>query len=373
LEKFRLKIAQHDHKLVASHKIISMMSCHKTLIAFLLFFSYFTIISCKKSSSAPSPAGVAPTNLVVNADISTDGTGKVSFTATADNAVSYVYEFGDGNAATVPTGITQYTYTMAGTNNFTVKVTAVSSSNLYASKSISITVTHVLVVVWSDEFDTDGPPDPTKWGYDLGNGSNGWGNNESEYYTNRTDNAVVIGGSLKITAIKENYMGSNYTSARLLTQNKFSFKYGKVEVRAKLPAGVGTWPAIWMLGSDIATAGWPNCGEIDIMEHLGRDLNKIYGTLHYPGHSGSNADGGTKLISNATSEFHIYSLEWSEGAIAIYVDGQLVHSVTNSSSIPFNHDFFLIMNIAMGGGFGGAIDPAFTNASMEIDYVRVYQ
>jgi beta-glucanase (GH16 family) len=159
----------------------------------------------------------------------------------------------------------------------------------------------------------------------------------------------------------------------LLSKNKFAFTYGKVEVRAKLPAGVGTWPAIWMLGSDISSAGWPNCGEIDIMEHRGSELNKIFGTLHYPGRSGGNADGGTKVISNATTEFHTYSIDWSATAIKIYVDDQLYHTVANSASIPFNHDFFFILNIAMGGGFGGTVDPAFTNATMEIDYIRVYK
>jgi beta-glucanase (GH16 family) len=346
------------------------MKLHKTLALLFLLFSYFTGIGCKKSSSAP-PAGVAPTNLTLDAVISTDGSGKVSFTATADNAVSYVYYFGDGNAATTASGSIEYTYTTEGTNNFTVKVTAKSSSDLYASKSISITVNHVLAVVWSDEFNTDGAPDPAKWGYDIGAG--GWGNQELQYYTSRADNAVVINGVLKITAKKEDYSGSAYTSARLLSKGKYEFKYGKVEARAKLPEGVGTWPAIWMLGSDIGTVGWPACGEIDIMEHLGRDLNKIYGTLHYPGRSGGNADGATKVISNATTEFHIYTLEWSPALIKISVDGEQVHSVVNSASIPFNHDFFLIMNIAMGGNFGGAMDPAVTGATMEVDYIRVYQ
>jgi beta-glucanase (GH16 family) len=128
-----------------------------------------------------------------------------------------------------------------------------------------------------------------------------------------------------------------------------------------------------MLGSDISSAGWPACGEIDIMEHKGSDLNKIYGTLHYPGRSGGNADGNTKVISNATTEFHIYSLDWSATSIKIYVDGQLIHSVANSSGIPFNHDFFFIMNVAMGGTFAGSVDPAFTSATMEVDYIRVYQ
>ncbi|MBU0697322.1 MAG: glycoside hydrolase family 16 protein [Bacteroidetes bacterium] len=227
-------------------------------------------------------------------------------------------------------------------------------------------------LVWADEFNVDGAPDPNKWGYDLGNG-NGWGNAELEYYTNRPENVIVKNGTLRINAIKENYNGSAYTSARMLSQNKYAFTYGKVEVKAKLPVGIGTWPAIWMLGGDIKSVGWPNCGEIDIMEHLGRDINNIYATLHYPGHSGGNANGATKMIQNATTEFHVYSLEWSPSIIKMFVDDQLVHSVSNSSNIPFNHDFFFIMNLAMGGNFGGPVDPAVTNATMEVDYIRVYK
>jgi len=330
--------------------------------------------ACSKKGSANEVSGTPPTDLAIHADISTDGSGNVSFTATATNAVTYDYEFGDGVVATTASGITSHQYTLAGTNTYTVAVTAKSSTGLTLKKSVSVTVTinaGTPTLVWSDEFNTDGAPDPAKWGYDLGAG--GWGNAELEYYTNRPENAIVGGGVLKINAIKENFSGSAYTSARLLSKDKYAFKYGKVEVRAKLPAGVGTWPAIWMLGSDAATAGWPGCGEIDIMEHLGRDLNKIYGTLHYPGHSGGGANGNTKMISNATTEFHKYGLEWSAESIKISVDDEVFHVVPNSNGIPFNHDFFFILNVAMGGGFGGPVDPAFTNATMEIDYIRVYK
>ena len=159
----------------------------------------------------------------------------------------------------------------------------------------------------------------------------------------------------------------------ILTQNKKAFTYGRVDIRAKLPKGKGMWPALWMLGSNINTAGWPACGEADIMEHRGSELNKIFGTLHYPGHSGANGDGSTIVIANATTQFHIYTLDWSPSTIKISVDGQLFHTVINSNSIPFNQDFFLLLNVAMGGNFGGAVDPAFTNATMEVDYVRVYK
>jgi beta-glucanase (GH16 family) len=332
------------------------------LLSVTAFFS-----SCKKSGGTDT--NVAPTNLIVNAVVSTDNSGNVAFTASATNAVSYDYDFGNGNYQTVTSGNVTYRYPTSGT--YTVKVTAKSASRQTISKSIQVTVTVAMSLVWSEEFNTDGVPDGSKWGYDLGAG--GWGNNEAEYYTNRTDNAVVSGGTLKIIAKAESYSGSSYTSARLLSKDKFSFKYGKIEVRAKLPAGLGTWPAIWMLGNNVSTAGWPDCGEIDIMEHRGNELNKIFGTVHYPGHSGANGVGSTLTISNATTEFHIYSLEWDATAIKFFVDGQLFETVPNNSSMPFNQNFFIILNVAMGGNFGGTIDPAFTSAAMEIDYVRVYQ
>jgi len=225
-------------------------------------------------------------------------------------------------------------------------------------------------LIWSDEFNYNGAPDSTKWNYDLGAG--GWGNQELEYYTNRPQNVKVGDGKLHITALKEDYEGSEYTSARILTKGKFSFKYGRVVVSAKLPTGVGTWPAIWMLGSNIDSVGWPACGEIDIMEHLGRDLNKIYGTLHYPGHSGAHANGKTAMIANA-GEFHIYEVEWSPKEIKISVDGKVYQAVKNSKQIPFNHNFFIIINMAMGGNFGGPVAADVSKETMEVDYVRVYQ
>ncbi|MNP93146.1 Beta-glucanase precursor [compost metagenome] len=223
-------------------------------------------------------------------------------------------------------------------------------------------------LVWSDEFNTDGSPDAAKWGYDLGAG--GWGNSEAQTYTNSANNVIVQGGNLKITAKKE---GSGYTSARLKTEGKYEFTYGKIEVKAKLPTGGGTWPAIWSLGADYATNAWPACGEIDYMEHKGNEPNVIHGSLHYPGHSGGNPSTGTTTIANASSEFHVYKTVWSPTSVKFYVDDNLFHSFANDNTVPFNKDFFLILNVAMGGTFGGTIDPAFTQSSMEIDYVRVYQ
>ena len=351
------------------------MNLLKNSVKLVLLF--IVLASCSKGSTSNGNTQIVPSNLVVSATASTDGSGNVSFSATATNAVTYIFEYGNGIIATVPSGNVTYRYTQAGNITYTVIVTAKSSSGLTINKSVSVTVNvaggGAPALVWSDEFDVDGAPNAAKWGYDIGTGSGGWGNNELQYYTNRVDNAVVAGGILKIIAKKEVFGGSNYTSARLLSKGKYSFKYGRIEVRAKFPTGVGTWPAAWMLGDNNNTVGWPACGETDIVEHLGRDLNKIYGTLHYPGRSGGNADGNTIIIPDATTAFHTYSVDWSATAIKIYVDTQLYHTVANSGAMPFNQIFFIILNMAMGGNFGGAVDPAFNSATMEVDYIRVYQ
>ena len=223
-------------------------------------------------------------------------------------------------------------------------------------------------LVWEDAFDTNGAPNSSNWTYDLGAG--GWGNQELQTYTNNAENVIVEDGLLKITA-KAN--GGGYTSTRLKSENLFEFTYGRVEVRAKLPEGVGTWPAIWMLGEDYETNTWPGCGEIDIMEHVGRTLNEVLGTLHYPGVSPGGGNSNSTIVNNATTEFHNYTVEWSPIAIKFVIDDTVFHTFANTGDTPFNSDFFLILNIAMGGTLGGDVDPGFTESSMEIDYVKVFQ
>lgn len=328
--------------------------------------------SCGKNEHG-QPAPTAPANLVLHAVVNADNSGSVAFTASAENAVSYDYDFGNGVYQTVANGVINYTYSGIGQQTYTVKVTAKSAAGLTTTKATDITVNITPALVWSDEFNTDGAPDPAKWGYDIGTGDNGWGNAESQYYTSRSQNVSIANGILKITAIKENYSGSAYTSTRMLTKDKFVFKYGKIEVSAKLPSGGGTWPAIWMLGNNAGSVGWPACGEIDIMEHKGNEPGKIYGTVHHPNHSGGNADGGTVMIQNETTAFHKYTMDWSPTLIRFYVDDQLFYSFNSAGNTAFDHDFFVILNFAMGGHFGGAIDPAFNSASLEIDYVRVYR
>jgi len=229
------------------------------------------------------------------------------------------------------------------------------------------------VLVWADEFDTAGSPDTNKWTYDLGAG--GWGNGEAQYYTR--DNAVVNNGILKITAKKEVFNGSQYTSTRMLTKGKFQFTYGKVEVRAKLPKGGGTWPAIWMLGSNISTVGWPDCGEIDIMEHAGIRQGTVSSAMHTHSSHGNTQNHGDQYFDDVSTAFHVYAVEWTNEKMVFSVDGNIHYTYNpptkNMSTWPYDAPQFLILNIAMGGSFGGNIASNFTESSMEIDYVRVYQ
>jgi hypothetical protein len=225
-------------------------------------------------------------------------------------------------------------------------------------------------LVWEDNFDTAGAPNTANWSYDLGTGTGGWGNGELQSYTSDAKNVKVEGGMLKITAIKE---GSGYSSARIKSEDKFKFKYGKVEFRAKMPAGVGTWGAVWSLGQDFKTVGWPNCGEIDFLEYVGKNPNEIIGAFHFPGNSGGGAIVGKTTITNPTTEFHVYKTIWTATSIKMYVDNKLYHSLDNNPATVYNKEFFLILNVAMGGSLGGPVDPAFTQSTMEVDYIKVYQ
>ncbi len=232
--------------------------------------------------------------------------------------------------------------------------------------------------VWADEFEYTGKPDPAKWGYDIG--GNGWGNNEVQYYSDNLANASVSDGKLAITARIESMGGQQYTSARLVTKDKGDFLYGRFEVKAKLPTGRGTWPAIWMLPTDWAYGGWPKSGEIDIMEHVGYDQNKVHITVHTDAynHSKNTQKGSTKVIETASTAFHVYRVDWTPYAIRGYIDDQLIFNFINNgyghSTWPFDKRFHLLLNIAIGGNWGGqqGVDPSIFPQTMEVDYVRVY-
>ena len=238
-------------------------------------------------------------------------------------------------------------------------------------------------LVWSDEFDVAGSPDANNWAYDIGDGSGpnepgkGWGNNEEQYYTDRSENVIVEEGVLKIIAKKESFGGSSYTSTRMKTQGKYNFTYGRVDIKAKLPAGGGTWPALWMLGTNITAVSWPACGEIDIMEYVGNNPGHVQSALHTPSSFGNTVNYKRTDIENENDDYHIYSMIWSADQISFLLDGERYYTynplIKNSANWPFDKSQFLIMNIAMGGNLGGNIDPSFSQSEMVIDYVRIYQ
>jgi len=243
-------------------------------------------------------------------------------------------------------------------------------------------------LVWSDDFDTNGAIDNTKWFHQTQLPTPGsWYNGEVQHYTNRTANAIVENGFLKIIAKKESFTDQGYTkqytSARL--NSKFAFTYGRVEVRAKLPSGVGTWPAIWMLGKNInenggywdtqgyGTTGWPACGEIDIMEHWGTNQNYVQSAMHTPSSYGGTVNLGGQTVPTASTDFHVYAMEWTPQKMVFSVDGVIHYTynppVKDNSTWPFDADQYLLLNVAIQS----VIDPNFTQSAMEIDYVRVYQ
>jgi beta-glucanase (GH16 family) len=235
-------------------------------------------------------------------------------------------------------------------------------------------------LVFEDNFDVDGAPDPQKWTYDLG--GNGWGNNELQNYTNRPENAVVQDGHLIITARQESFGGSNYTSARLKTENIFDQQYGRFEARIKLPFGKGLWPAFWMLGSNFSEVSWPQCGEIDIMENIGSKPSEVFGTIHGPGFSGANGIGKKYTLANSRfdTDFHVFGVEWTEDYINWYVDDVLYNQITRTEveeeggEWVFDNSFFMILNVAIGGNLPGNPDGStFFPQQMMVDYVRVYK
>src|SRR5690606_21105631 len=308
------------------------------------FISAFALIICMITACGggtntdtellPSPkAGFTHT-------VDGDNSLKIKFSNSSENATSYSWDFGDQEGTSVGTNPT-YTYTSAGTYNVTL--TAKNSAGASDSKSIAITVaaqpTKEWTLVWGDEFDYSGLPDETKWNYYEGFVRN----EERQYYTRaRLENVSIADGLLTITGMKEQYPNAayepgstdwkkkdefaSYTSANLITKGKFSFTYGKVEVRARLPKGLGVWPAIWTLGDNEWEVGWPECGEIDIMEHVGFEPNTIHTNVHYENPAGEYKTQMTgRTVTGISDDFHVYSMEWDEEKITILVDG-LVHN-----------------------------------------------
>lgn len=237
-------------------------------------------------------------------------------------------------------------------------------------------------LVWSEEFDYEGLPDETKWNYDTVGNSSGWGNNELQHYTvKKKRNAFVDGNNLIITALKEKGDDFNYTSARLTTKGKGDWLYGRMEIRAQVPGGRGIWPAIWMLPTDWEYGGWPESGEIDIMEHVGYEPDSIYTTVHTGAynHSIGTEVGEATYVPDCEDTFHLYAIEWTPDKIDFFIDDNKVftfkNSDGNSDEWPFDKRFHLILNVAVGGDWGGVhgVDDTIFPAQMKVDYVRIYQ
>lgn len=366
------------------------MSRMKKIVASIIMFvplGAFSLLSC--SNSGDGERGYVP-DFVFKMDA--NNPNNVSFTNTSTGEYLYLeWDYGNGDKSGVQSDSkfvgTAY-YPLKG--NYEVTLTLWGLSNKSSNTKI-ITKTIVMknddpnyappkeTLVWSDEFNNS-EVNMSNWTFETGAG--GWGNNELQNYTHG-DNAHISDGKLIITAKKvdDHKAAGSYTSTRLISSGKQEFAYGRMEVRAKLPSGTGIWPAIWMLGANVGQVGWPACGEIDIMEYVGFEPNVIHSTIHTPSGFGGDGDGSEKTLDTAEEEFHIYGMLWTETKITFYVDTpeNVVHvyepSSKNDSNWPFNKPYFFILNIAVGGNWGGVkgIDNSIFPQTMEIDYVRVYQ
>tara|TARA_B110000971_G_scaffold199844_1_gene217428 strand:- start:328 stop:1491 length:1164 start_codon:yes stop_codon:yes gene_type:complete len=367
----------------------------KNLKSFTLLFTIIslTLIGCSSSDDDSSGSGSGgggnqqntPSNLVATVTIQGqdtanpygDGSGNFSCTATATNAVKYGFKVGNGTESQNTTGVFSHTINTSGTNQFALTIYAYSNTDERISTIKNLTIEvygntnggsgNNDVLVWSDEFDGNGSINTEFWNFETGGG--GWGNQEVQIYTSNTNNVVKENGILKIRAVKES--NGTYSSARITTQNKIDFKYARIDIRAKLPSVAGTWPALWMLGSSFSSEGWPYCGEIDIMEQF-EDKSYVQTTCHW-NNNGTTASYGLPRNLSTPTEFHVYSLDWRAGTIIALIDDVETYAFSTNSTMPFDANFFLIFNLAMGGSNGGTIDPNFTTDAMEVDYIRVYQ
>jgi len=347
----------------------------------LIFMFFLAFTNCNKPSDIDLNQ---PSNLQVNIEVAGkssqfpngDGSGLIKITATSENTKNYKFLINE-EIFESEDGYVEYTCNKYGLNEYSVFVTAYNQDKFISlEKKINVFVEKKLV--WSDEFDKPNI-DKTKWEHEV-NGDGG-GNNELQYYTDSEKNSFVQDGKLIIKAINEKYQNKDYTSARLRSKFKGDWLYGKIEVKAKIPTGLGTWPAIWMLPTDWLYGDWPKSGEIDIMEHVGYNPNVIHGSIHTESynHILGTQKTSTQNIPTATTEFHIYAIEWFEDRIDFFIDNNKYFTFLNEkkgwSTWPFDKRFHLILNLAVGGNWGGAkgVDPNDFPAQMEIDYVRIYQ
>ncbi len=365
------------------------MRFHQTLL--LLSFLCFTI-SCGEDDGNVS---VDPSNLQVSTSISDDGSGLVTIDATAENVTSFDFQSGEVlDQVDLVNSDGKFTYNYSETGIYSAVVRAYGESGRFVRKEIQISVEvgdgtipddgyttpisyEGMELVWSDEFNQNSL-NLSDWTYEIGTGSNGWGNNELQYYTE--NNTSVSNGYLTIEARQESVGGRSYSSSRIVTNSKQSFQYGRIDIRAKLPEGQGIWPALWMLGSNFNSVGWPSCGEIDIMEMIGGSGREktVHGTVHWSNNGDYASYGGSYDLTSGIfkDEFHVFTIIWTENQIKWYVDDQEfnVIDITPSALSEFRQDFFFIFNVAVGGNWPGSPNAATTfPQQMIVDYVRVFQ
>lgn len=383
---------------------------------YIAALSILTFASCDKKSGGADPKPVTPAltiSDVVQAE-GNSGTTNFVFTVTlglaTSKTVTLKYSTQDGTAKSGSdyTAITEQTLTFQPNETskqitvsingdevreeeekFTVALSNVSNANVVKSTATGTILNDDAVgefsnLVWSDEFN-ENTLNTNNWAYETGDGCSinlcGWGNNELEYYTNRPENLFFKDGNMIIEARKEDFGGRNYTSAKIVSRGKKTFKYGRIEFRAKLPKGKGIWPAFWMLPQSEVYGGWPRSGELDIMEYLGHETNKVHGTVHYgPGTNGSIKISREYTLPSGTfnDDFHVFSIVWDLNEIKWYVDGNLFSTVSKSdmgsNTYPFNEEFFFIINLAVGGNWPGSPDAQTTfPQQLIVDYIRVYQ
>jgi len=304
-----------------------------------------------------------------------------SASAAGSSASSLSTRSSSSSASSVNSAMSSSAATSAASSSSASVASSASSRASSSSITNSADVPAGYSLAWHDEFDTDGLPDSANWVYDTEANATGWYNNELQYYAvARLANSHAVAGVLYITATREalttasDYGGQQYTSARLITRGKASWTYGYFEIRARLPCGQGTWPAIWMLGT---ADNWPASGEIDIMEQPGQQPTLIEGTIHNSATAGTSGDGATTTLSDACSAFHNYEMTWTADKIVIAVDGKAYHTYgnpgTGTAAWPFNASQYLLLNLAIGGDMGGKVDDSIFPRSMQVEYVRVYQ
>jgi beta-glucanase (GH16 family) len=347
----------------------------KITIVFTLLFTLLGFIACQSTTTNPL------TTTISTSSSSSSGSTTIS---TLEPTTSIPTTIPTTTIPTTTSATTTLSTTLPTTS--TTMTTTLDPNSLLANIPVDCFLAPIeqgWIPVWCEEFNYTGPVDPTKWKHQVGGG--GFGNQELQYYTSRPENAIVDGEKLIITAFKETYGGHAYTSSKIWTQGLHNFKYGKFEIRAKVPAGLGTWPAFWMMPKSSVYGGWPNSGEIDILEHVGNNLDSLLGTIHTGkyNHMTGTQIGFTRVVQGLSEDFHVYSMTWNEHTISWQINGLNYGTTTFNPGAnldvetymawPFDQEFYLILNLAMGGGLGGSVDPNFISDRFEIDYVRVYQ